>query len=70
MTSSGLANVIADALSRLAGDSIQLGRAVVFVGAIVMTNLVTNNAAADLLFPIMAGIVASLGAPGSRSSWS
>ncbi len=63
MTSSGLADVIAEALSTLAGDSVPLGLAVVFLGAIVMTNLVTNTAAAVLLFPIMTGIVASLGAP-------
>ena len=60
VTNSGLANVIADILSRLAGDSVVLGLAVVFVGAIVLTNLVTNSAAAAIMFPIATGIAASM----------
>jgi di/tricarboxylate transporter len=63
VTSSGLADVIADLLSSLAGDSVVLGLAVVFVGAVVLTNLVTNSAAAALMFPIATGIAASMGAP-------
>jgi di/tricarboxylate transporter len=42
VTNSGLADVIADLLSSLAGDSMVLGLAAVFVGAVVLTNLVTN----------------------------
>ena len=40
-----------------------LGLAVVFLGAVVLTNLVTNSAAAALMFPIATGIAASMGAP-------
>jgi di/tricarboxylate transporter len=36
-----------------------LGLAVVFIGAIVLTNLVTNSAAAALMFPIATGIAAN-----------
>ena len=63
VTNSGLADVIADILSSLAGDSVVLGLAAVFVGAIVLTNLVTNSAAAALMFPIATGIAATMGAP-------
>jgi di/tricarboxylate transporter len=63
VTNSGLADVIADILTSLAGDSVMLGLAVVFVGAVVLTNLVTNSAAAALMFPIATGIAASMGAP-------
>ena len=63
VTNSGLADVIADILSSLAGDSVVLGLAVVFVGAVVLTNLVTNSAAAALMFPIATGIAASMRAP-------
>ena len=63
VTNSGLADVIADILSSIAGDSVVLGLAVVFVGAVVLTNLVTNSAAAALMFPIATGIAASMGAP-------
>ena len=55
VTNSGLADVIADMLSSLAGDSVVLGLAVVFVGTVVLTNLVTNSAAAALMFPIADG---------------
>jgi di/tricarboxylate transporter len=61
VTNSGLADVISDALGSVAGDNIVLSLVVVYVGSIVLTNLVTNAAAAALMFPIMAGIVASLG---------
>ena len=61
VTNSGLADVISDALGSMAGDSVVLSLIVVYLGAIALTNLVTNAAAAALMFPIMAGIVASLG---------
>jgi len=60
VTNSGLADVIADILSRIAGDSVVLGLAVVFLGAVVLTNLVTNSAAAAIMFPIATGIAASM----------
>lgn len=63
VTNSGLADVIADLLSGLAGDSTVLGLAAVFVGAVALTNLVTNSAAAALMFPVATAIAASLEAP-------
>ena len=63
VTNSGLADVIAQLLAAVAGDSAVIGLVVVFIGAIVLTNLVTNAAAAALMFPIATGIAASLGAP-------
>jgi di/tricarboxylate transporter len=63
VTNSGLADVIADILTSIAGGSQVLGLAVVFIGAVVLTNLVTNSAAAALMFPIATGIAASMGAP-------
>jgi di/tricarboxylate transporter len=44
----------------MAGESIVVSLIVVYIGSIVLTNLVTNAAAA-LMFPITAAIVASLG---------
>lgn len=61
VTESGLAVVISDALGSMAGESIVVSLIVVYIGSIVLTNLVTNAAAAALMFPITAAIVASLG---------
>lgn len=58
---SGLADVISGMLAGLAGDSVVIALVVVFVGTVVLTNLVTNAAAAALMFPITVGIVATLG---------
>ena len=60
MTESGLAEVLADALGAIAGDSLIVSLAVVYAGSILLTNLVTNAAAAALMFPIMAGMVTAL----------
>ena len=61
VTNSGLADTIADGLGAIAGDSVIVSLAVVFIGCIVLTNLVTNSAAAALMFPITVGIVVALG---------
>jgi di/tricarboxylate transporter len=63
VTDSGLAEVLADALGAIAGDSLILSLAVVYAGSILLTNLVTNAAAAALMFPIMAGMVTALDTP-------
>ena len=60
VTESGLAEVLADGLGVIAGDSIIVSLAVVYAGSILLTNLVTNAAAAALMFPIMAGMVTAL----------
>src|SRR5690606_4072111 len=56
MTQSGLADVLADGLASLAGSSMLIALTVVFLGTILLTNLVTNSAAAALMFPIAASI--------------
>jgi di/tricarboxylate transporter len=61
ITESGLADVISDAITSVAGDNELLALAVVFLGAILLTNIVTNAAAAAIMFPIVVGIVATLG---------
>jgi di/tricarboxylate transporter len=62
MTQSGLADVLADGLASVAGSSMLVALIVVFLGTILLTNLVTNSAAAALMFPIATGIAASFGA--------
>jgi di/tricarboxylate transporter len=63
VTNSGLAESISDLLTRVAGDSTVLALAAIFVGAVIVTNLVTNAAAAALMFPITVGIVTGLDVP-------
>jgi di/tricarboxylate transporter len=48
----GAANVVAGGLLALAGDNPWATLALVFVATSVFTNLITNNAAAALMFPI------------------
>jgi di/tricarboxylate transporter len=61
MTQSGLADVLADGLASVAGSSMLVALIAVFLGTILLTNLVTNSAAAALMFPIATGIAASFG---------
>ncbi len=52
VTRSGLADQIAGLLKTLGGDNPHLALLVIFVGCSVMTNMITNNAAAAFMFPI------------------
>lgn len=61
ITATGLSDAIANLLGGLAGDNPYIALAVVFVGCIVMTNLITNAAAAAFMFPISLAIAADLG---------
>jgi di/tricarboxylate transporter len=61
ITGSGLADVIADGLNELAGGNTFVALVVVYLGAVLLTNLVTNAAAAAIMFPITVGVVAGLG---------
>jgi di/tricarboxylate transporter len=61
VTQSGLAAVIADLLTSIGGGNPYLALAVVFIGCIVMTNLITNAAAAAFMFPIALSISQQLG---------
>ncbi len=52
ITNSGLSQVIADGIFAVGGSSSMLALAAVFLGCIVMTNIITNAAAAALMFPV------------------
>jgi di/tricarboxylate transporter len=61
VSESGLADVIAALLTRLGGGDPTAALAVVFIGRIVMANLITNTASAVFLFPIALSIADQLG---------
>jgi di/tricarboxylate transporter len=62
VTGSGLSKIIADLCSTLGGDSPRAALAVVFVGSILMTNIVTNAAAAAFMFPVALAMANALNA--------
>ena len=53
ITATGLSQVIADVLSALGGDSPFANLVIVFIGSIIMTNIITNAAVAAFLFPVL-----------------
>ncbi len=61
VSQSGLADDIAVLLAGLAGGDPQAALAVVFIGRVVMANLITNTASAVFIFPIALSIAAQLG---------
>jgi di/tricarboxylate transporter len=61
VSESGLAGVIAELLTRLGGGDPTAALAVVFIGRIVMANLITNTASAVFLFPIALSMADQLG---------
>ena len=61
VSESGLAAQIAALLTRLGGGDPTAALAVVFVGRIVMANLITNTASAVFLFPIALSMADQLG---------
>jgi di/tricarboxylate transporter len=61
ITETGLSAVIADALTMVSGDSPFLALVVIYIGCVVMTNLITNSAAAAFMFPISFAIAEGLG---------
>lgn len=63
LTESGLAGLIAHGLSGLAGASPNLNLLVLYVVTALFTAVITNNAAAVLMFPIAQGMAETLGAP-------
>jgi di/tricarboxylate transporter len=58
---SGLAGVLARSLQRIAGGNLFLVVIVFAIATAIMTNLVTNAAAASILTPVALGIAADLG---------
>jgi di/tricarboxylate transporter len=61
VTRSGLAEQIARLLTALGGDNPHLALAVIFLGCSLMTNVITNNAAAAFMFPIALSTAGQLG---------
>ena len=61
ITATGLSQAIADVLSALGGDSPAAALAIVFIGAVVMTNIITNAAVAAFMFPIALSMANNLG---------
>jgi di/tricarboxylate transporter len=61
VTGSGLSDVIANLLYQIGGSDPRLALAAVFAGCIVMTNVITNAAAAAFMFPIAVALAGSLG---------
>jgi di/tricarboxylate transporter len=61
VTGSGLSKAIADLLASIGGNSPMMNLAVVFVGTILLTNIVTNAAAAALMFPVAVSIATAPG---------
>jgi hypothetical protein len=62
ISASGLAQVLADGLTALSGDNPYVALTVVFIGCIIMTNLITNAAAAAFMFPVAVSIAWQLDA--------
>jgi di/tricarboxylate transporter len=61
VSESGLAAVIAGGLNRLGAGNALAALAVVFLGRVVMTNLITNAASAVFMFPIALSMADQLG---------
>jgi di/tricarboxylate transporter len=61
ITSSGLSSRIAQACAALGGSSPRMALAVVFIGTIIMTNLISNAATAAFMFPVALSLSKSLG---------
>jgi di/tricarboxylate transporter len=61
VTRSGLAQQIALLLTALGGDSPHLALALIFLSCTLMTNVITNNAAAAFMFPIALSTAGQLG---------
>lgn len=61
VTASGLADAIAGVLADVGGGNPYVALTVVFVACLVMTNVITNAAAAAFMFPIAVSIAGEMG---------
>jgi di/tricarboxylate transporter len=61
VTGTGLSQVIANVLSTVGAISPYIALAVVLVGCIVLTNVITNSAAAALMFPVALSMATTMG---------
>jgi di/tricarboxylate transporter len=60
VTASGLSTQIADLLQRIGGDNAQIALAVIFIGCVILTNIISNAAAAAIIFPIALSMAGQL----------
>ena len=61
ITATGLSQVIADLLAVLGGGSPMAALAIIFIGAVIMTNVLSNAAVAAFLFPVAVSLANSMG---------
>jgi di/tricarboxylate transporter len=61
ITATGLSQVIADLLAILGGGSPMAALAIIFIGAVIMTNVLSNAAVAAFLFPVALSLANSMG---------
>jgi di/tricarboxylate transporter len=61
VTSSGFANAAANMFTRLGGRSPMLALIAVFLGTVILTNVVTNVASAALMFSVASSLATNLG---------
>lgn len=61
VTQTGLSGAIASAIEMASGANPYLALTAIFIGAIVMTNVITNPAAAAFMFPIAVNLAADTG---------
>ncbi len=61
VSGSGLSQIIADGLGTIGGDNPIAALGAVFVGTVVLTNIITNTAAAAFMFPVALTLANRLG---------
>ncbi len=61
ITATGLSQVIADVLAVVGGGSPMAALAIIFIGAVIMTNVLSNAAVAAFLFPVALSLANSMG---------
>jgi di/tricarboxylate transporter len=61
ITATGLSQVIADVLAVLGGGSPMAALAIIFIGAVIMTNVLSNAAVAAFLFPVALSLANGMG---------
>jgi di/tricarboxylate transporter len=61
ITATGLSQVIADVLADLGGGSPMVALTIIFIGAVLMTNVLSNAAVAAFLFPVALSLANSMG---------
>ncbi len=62
LASSGLAQIAAEAMTVLAGSNVTLNLALPYLATALFSAVITNNAAAVLMFPVALGMAQNLGA--------